>query len=422
MSSTVVLGMQWGDEAKGKIVDILAQEHDYVVRFGGGDNAGHTIKSGEVTFKLHLVPSGVFYPEKAKVIANGVVVNPKTLIKEINDVEAKGFSLEKLIVSDCAHLIMPWHIILDGIHDKKGGIGTTKRGIGPCYSDKAARTTAMRAADLLLPEKELKEKVHRIGNIKNAVISALGGEKLDIDAIAQETVEQAAIIREYIKDTRFILNNALSESKLVLFEGAQGALLDIDHGTYPFVSSSSISVGGVCTGTGVPPKKLDKIIGVTKAYTTRVGAGPFPTELEDGTGERIRKAGAEFGTTTGRPRRCGWLDLVILRYTCMINGPDSLAMMKLDVLDGLEELNVCTGYEINGEETKEFPANLTRLENAKPVYKTFKGWGKFDWPAAKSREGLPKELQDYLKFIEDELGVPIKFLSYGPAREETMRV
>lgn len=420
MSATVVVGMQWGDEAKGKLVDILAQENDYVVRFNGGDNAGHTIKSGDIVFKLHLVPSGVFYPEKMKVIGNGVVVNPEILIKEIKEVEGKGFPMDNLVISDGAHIVMPWHIALDGIEAEK--IGTTKRGIGPAYSDKAARVTAIRACDLLLPENELKEKVHQIGNIKNTIISALGGEKLDIDSIAQETTEHAAIISKYIKDTRFILNNALSENKKVLFEGAQGALLDVDHGTYPFLSSSSITVGGVCTGTGVPPKRIDEVIGVTKAYTTRVGTGPFPTELEDETGEKIRKAGAEFGTTTGRPRRCGWLDLVILQYTSMINGPDALAVMKLDVLDGLEELKVCVAYEIDGKETAEFPANLSRLEIAKPIYKTFAGWKKFDWKAAKGRSDLPGELQDYLKFIEEELGVPIKIISFGPAREETMRI
>jgi adenylosuccinate synthase len=421
MGATVVLGMQWGDEAKGKIVDILAAEHEFIVRFNGGDNAGHTIKSGEEVFKLHLIPSGVFHPEKMKVIGNGVVVNPKTLLKEIKEVESKGYPLDNFVLSDCAHIIMPWHIALDGIHDKKGGIGTTKRGIGPAYSDKASRVTAIRAADFLLNESELKEKVQRIGNLKNSVIAALGGEKLDIDAIAQETFEQAQILKNYIKDTRFILNNAIDEERKVLLEGAQGALLDVDHGTYPFVSSSSIAVGGACTGTGIPPKKIGNTFGVTKAYTTRVGAGPFPTELEDETGERIREAGAEFGTTTGRPRRCGWLDLVVLKYTSMINGPDSLAIMKLDVLDGLEELQVCTSYEIEGEETNEFPADLKILKKAKPVYKTLKGWDKFEWSAAKTREDLPRELQDYLKFIEENIGIPVSIVSFGPAREETLK-
>jgi adenylosuccinate synthase len=422
MPSTLIVGMQWGDEAKGKIVDLLAQEHDYIVRFNGGDNAGHTIRSGDIEFKLHLIPSGVFHPEKVKVIGNGVVVNPKTLIREIKDVESRGYSLENLIISDCAHLIMPWHIVLDGIDDKKGGIGTTKRGIGPAYSDKATRVSAIRVADLLLSEEELKEKVHRIGNLKNSIIVALGGEKLDIDAISQDIIEEAKLIQKYIKDTRFVLNNALAQNNKVLLEGAQGALLDIDHGTYPFVSSSSISAGGACTGSGIPPKKIDKTIAVTKAYTTRVGSGPFPTELTEEVGEKIRQKGAEFGTTTGRARRCGWLDLVIMRYTSMINGPDSIAMMKLDVLDGLAELKICTAYEIDGKETNEFSPILSRLEQAKPVYKTFPGWPEFDWDKAKSRDDLPKELQDYLKFIEDELNVPVEIVSFGPAREETLKL
>jgi len=420
MGATLVVGMQWGDEAKGKIVDMLAQEHDYVVRFNGGANAGHTIKHNEVVFKLNLLPSGVFYPEKTKVIGNGVVADPRKLIREISDIESKGFSLRNLVISDSAHLVMPWHIALDGIEDTRGGIGTTKRGIGPAYADKASRVSALRVADLLLSEKELIEKIGRIGNLKNTVIAALGGEKLDLAAIAKETAADAAILRKYVADTRFLLNDALAKDKKVLLEGAQGSLLDLDHGTYPFVSSSSISAGGACTGTGIPPNKISQIIGVTKAYTTRVGAGPFPTELTDATGEKIRQKGAEFGTTTGRPRRCGWLDLVALRYTCMINGPDSLAMMKADVLDGLEELKVCTEYEINGKRTKQFPANITKLQGVKPVYKSFNGWKEFDWKSAKGRKGLPKELQDYLAFIEKEISTPIKYLSYGPAREETL--
>ena len=420
MGATLVVGMQWGDEAKGKIVDMLAQDHDYVVRFNGGANAGHTIKHGDVVFKLNLLPSGVFYPEKIKVVGNGVVADPRKLIKEIADIESKGFSLRNLVISDSAHLVMPWHITLDGIEDKRGGIGTTKRGIGPAYADKASRVSALRVGDLLLPEKELAQIIGRIGNLKNTVIVSLGGEKLDLVAIAKETAADAKILRKYIAETRFLLNDALAKGKKILLEGAQGSLLDIDHGTYPFVSSSSITAGGACTGTGIPPKKISNIIGVTKAYATRVGSGPFPTELTDATGEKIRQKGAEFGTTTGRPRRCGWLDLVALHYTCMINGPDSLAMMKADVLDGLDELNVCTEYEVDGKRTKQFPVDITKLQGVKPVYKSFKGWKAFDWKSAKGRKDLPKELQDYLAFIEKEIGTPIKYLSYGPARNETL--
>ncbi len=423
MPTTVVVGMQWGDEAKGKIVDMLAQEHDYIVRFNGGDNAGHTIRHGEKTFKLHLVPSGVFYPEKTKVIANGVVVNPKTLLKELQEIEAAGYSMKNLAVSESAHLIMPWHIVLDGIEERSGGIGTTKKGIGPAYSDKAARVTAVRTADLLLDEKELRAKIERIGEVKNLIIGALGGERLDVAKIADETVAAAKAIRPYITDTRFLLNGALAKGKKVLLEGAQGGLLDVDHGTYPYVTSSNMTAGGACTGTGIPPSAINKVVGVAKAYTTRVGAGPFPTELTDALGEKIRQKGGEFGTTTGRPRRCGWLDLVVVRYSAMLNGTNELALIKLDVLDGMEELKVCVAYEAgNGKRTTDFPADINALAKMKPVYKAFRGWPVFDWKKAKAKKDLPKELQEYLSFVEKELKIPIRYVSYGPAREETIIV
>jgi len=412
--------MQWGDEAKGKIVDILSEENDYIVRFNGGDNAGHTIKHGDRTFKLHLVPSGVFHPEKTKVIANGVVVNPATLLKEIKEVEGAGYSLKNLIISESSHIIMPWHIALDGIEDRRGGIGTTRKGIGPAYSDKASRVTAIRAADLLLEEKELQGKIEKIGAVKNAVIAALGGERIDLAKASDDALAAAKKLRQFIKDTRFLLNDAISGGKNLLLEGAQGCLLDVDHGTYPYVTSSSMTVAGACSGTGIAPSKIDRIVGVSKAYTTRVGAGPFPTELLDETGEKIRQVGGEFGTTTGRPRRCGWLDLVVLRYTAMLNNPSELAMIKLDVLDGMKEIMVCTDYEINGKNTRQFPADINVLVKAKPVYKTFKGWKKFDWASCKTRDDLPKEMKEYLAFIENEIGIPIKFASYGPDRKETL--
>jgi adenylosuccinate synthase len=423
MPTTVVVGMQWGDEAKGKIVDLLAQEHDYIVRFNGGDNAGHTIRHGEKTFKLHLVPSGVFYPEKTKVIANGVVVNLKTLLKELGEIETAGYSMKNLVLSESAHLIMPWHVALDGLEERKGGIGTTKKGIGPAYSDKAARVTAMRAADLLLDEKELRTKVMRIGTVKNSVIKALGGDALDIAKAADETVACAKAIRPYVADTRFLLNGALSKGRKVLLEGAQGGLLDVDHGTYPYVTSSNMTAGGACTGTGIPPSAIGNVVGVAKAYTTRVGAGPFPTELLDETGERIRQKGGEFGTTTGRPRRCGWLDMVVLHYCAMLNGTHELALIKLDVLDGMDELKVCVAYENEkGKHTTEFPADINALARMKPVYKTFRGWKGFDWKKAKAKTDLPKEMQEYLSFVEKELRIPIRYISYGPAREETLTV
>ncbi len=420
MPVTVVVGMQWGDEAKGKIVDMLARENDFIVRFNGGDNAGHTIKHGDKVFKLHLVPSGVFHPEKMKVIANGVVVNAETLLKEIKEIEAAGYPMKNLVISESAHLIMPWHIVLDGIEEKRNGIGTTKRGIGPAYSDKAARVTAIRVADLLLDDKELKAKIERIGSLKNSVIVAFGGEKLDVAKIASDFVAAAKAIRPYIRDTRFLLNDALANGKKVLLEGAQGGLLDVDHGTYPYVTSSNMTSGGACTGTGIPPSRIKRVVGVAKAYTTRVGSGPFPTELLDALGEKIRQKGGEFGTTTGRPRRCGWLDLVVLRYTAMLNGTTELALIKLDVLDGMDELKVCVGYESGKKETKDFPADINALAKMKPVYKTFKGWPVFDWKKAKRREDLPKEMQEYLAFVEKELKIPIRYASYGPAREETL--
>lgn len=420
MQATVVVGMQWGDEAKGKIVDMLAKEHDYVVRFNGGDNAGHTIKHGEKVFKLHLVPCGVFYPEKVKVIANGVVVNPATLLKEMKEIEADGYSMKNLMLSESAHLIMPWHTVLDGIEESKGGIGTTKKGIGPAYSDKAARLTAVRAADLLLSEKELRAKVERIGKLKNSVISVMGGTKLDVAKICDETVAAAKALRPYICDTRFMLNDAILRGRRVLLEGAQGGLLDVDHGTYPYVTSSNMTTGGACTGTGIPPSRIGKVVGVAKAYTTRVGSGPFPTELTDALGEKIRQKGGEFGTTTGRPRRCGWLDLVVVRYTAMLNGTTELALIKLDVLDGMDEIKVCTAYEKDGGKTTQFPADINALAKMKPVYKSFKGWKQFDWKKAKTRADLPREMQEYLAFIEDELRIPIKYASYGPARDETL--
>jgi adenylosuccinate synthase len=422
MPTTLVLGMQWGDEAKGKIVDILAGENDFIVRFNGGDNAGHTIKSGKEIFKLHLVPSGIMYPEKMKVIANGVVVNLKTLIEEMQHVESRGYALKHLAISDSAHVIMPWHIILDGIEDKKGGIGTTKKGIGPAYSDKASRVTAIRIADLLLDDLELRAKIERVGGIKNAVIKALGGEQVDVAKVADEMIGYAKKIRPLIMDTRFLLNDALAKNKKILLEGAQGGLLDIDHGTYPYVTSSNMTAGGACTGTGIPPSKIERVVGVAKAYTTRVGSGPFPTELTDDLGEKIRQKGGEFGTTTGRARRCGWLDLVVMRYTCMLNDPDELALIKLDVLDGMDEIKVCVEYqnESDGKKTKQFPSDINQLAKMKPVYKVFKGWKSFDWTKVKTRKELPKEMLEYVAFIEKELSVPIKFISYGPAREETI--
>jgi adenylosuccinate synthase len=419
MSVSLILGLQWGDEGKGKIVDLLAGDYDYIVRFNGGDNAGHTVMKGGEEFKLHIIPSGVFYPEKHKVIGNGTVVNLDTLIKEMEEAEGRGYHMKNLVLSSNAHIILPWHSLMDGGLDRSGRIGTTKKGIGPAYSDKASRTFALRACDLLLPEAELKKKISQIAEYKRTLFEALDLPDFDEPAIAADMVSKAKRLKPHIADTQFILNRALKGGKSMLLEGAQGALLDIDHGTFPYVTSSNTTSGAGCTGTGVPPSKINRVIGIAKAYTTRVGEGPFPTELTDDVGNRIRQAGREFGTTTGRPRRCGWLDLVILRYTCMINGVSDIAFTKMDVLGGMKELKVCTSYEIDGKKVSDFPSDLHRLSKAKPVYETLPGWGE-DICGCKKRKELPKNAQKYLDFVEKQLGVPMKIISVGPKREETI--
>jgi adenylosuccinate synthase len=421
MSVTLILGLQWGDEGKGKIVDMLAKDYEYIVRFNGGDNAGHTVIKGTEEFKLHLVPSGVFYPEKTKVIGNGVVVNPETLVSEIGTVESRGYSMKKLLVSSNAHIILPWHPIMDGALEVSGKIGTTKKGIGPAYSDKASRTYAIRACDFLLPEAEFRQKIERIAAHKKKLFGALGFPDFDTAALMAKTLEAAKKIRQHICDTQFILNDAISKKKSILLEGAQGALLDIDHGTFPYVTSSNTTSGAGCTGTGIPPQKIQRVVGIAKAYTTRVGEGPFPTELKDPVGETIRKVGREFGTTTGRPRRCGWLDLVVLRYTCMINGTTEIALTKLDVLGGLRELKVATAYEIDGKKTADFPLDLPRLARAVPVCETLAGWGG-DISRCRKISDLPPNARKYVQFLEKSLGIPVKIVSVGPKRDETILV
>ncbi len=421
MSVALILGLQWGDEGKGKIVDLLAKDYEYIVRFNGGDNAGHTVRKGDEEFKLHLVPSGVFYPEKTKVIGNGVVANPETLVSEIQSVESRGYSMKKLYVSSDAHIILPWHKIMDGGLEQTGKIGTTKKGIGPAYSDKASRTYAIRACDLFLSEKKLREKLMHIAAHKKRLFSALGFPDFDTESVVTELMESAKTIRPHIADTQFILNDAIAEGKSILLEGAQGALLDIDHGTFPYVTSSNTTSGAGCTGTGIPPQKIGAVIGIAKAYTTRVGEGPFPTELTDSFGEQIRKVGHEFGTTTGRPRRCGWLDLVVLRYTCMINGVTEIALTKLDVLSGLEEIKVAIAYEAGGKKTENFPLDLPRLAASVPVYETLPGW-KGDITGCRSLADLPKNARKYVEYVEKKLGIKVKIVSVGPKREETILV
>lgn len=428
MAVTALIGMQWGDEGKGKIIDILAKDYDYIVRFNGGDNAGHTIKVGDKKFGLHLVPSGVFYPEKIKIIGNGVVINPETLLKEIAEVEAAGLSLDKLYISNRAHIILQWHKTLDGIEDEGNTIGTTKRGIGPTYQDKAGRTHAIRVCDLLDKQK-LKEKLARTAKLKEKIIAAYGkttvSAPFNVEELYASLCSFADKIRPRVVDAAYVLNDAVKDKKTgkrVLLEGAQGTLLDVDHGTYPYVTSSNIVSGAGATGSGIAPTKIDKVIGIVKAYTTRVGSGPFPTELKDELGEKIRQKGAEFGTTTGRPRRCGWLDMVALKYAAMLNGTTHIIITKIDVLDGLNRIKVCTGYEIDSTVTTQFPASADALERIKPMYKSFKGWSisEEEWNKAKETKTIPEQCKRYLSYIKKELKVKIAMLSYGPARDETI--
>jgi len=426
MPVTVVIGAQWGDEGKGKLVDLMAAEADVVARYQGGANAGHTIAWGGENGApaqqavLHLVPSGVFHPGTACVIGGGVVLDPVALLEEIAMVEGMGFSVEgRLFLSHTAHVIMPYHKRLDAAREGTAdAIGTTGRGIGPAYVDKYARS-GIRVVDLL-DRDTLARKLRAAVEQNNTVLRAIyGAETLDVEAIVEEYVALDQRLDPYVKDTAHYLHEALSKGKRVVAEGAQGALLDVDFGTYPFVTSSSPTVGGACTGLGIPPTAIDRVVGIAKAYATRVGHGPFVTELEDETGEFLRRVGHEFGATTGRPRRCGWLDLVALRYSARINGFTEVAITKLDVLAGMDEVKVCTHYRIDGRETDRFPADVPSLERAEPVYRSFEGWEGSGTDATRFEE-LPAAAQRYLRFVEQETGVRIGSVSTGPRREETL--
>lgn len=417
---SVLVGSQWGDEGKGKVVDILSQDYSIVVRYQGGANAGHTVMIGDKQYILHLIPSGILRKDVICVIGNGVVIDPKALLEEIALLEKHGIKVSgRLYISHNAHLIMPYHKLLDSISESgKTKIGTTGRGIGPCYIDKYARK-GIRIVDLL--DKEiLADKIRENLDEKNNLLTKVYGyEQLDVEAIIKEYLEFDKAIDPYIKDVPAFLNNAASEGKTILLEGAQGALLDIDHGTYPFVTSSSPTSGGACTGTGLPPTKIDSVIGIVKAYTTRVGNGPFPTELTDEDGEKLRKIGAEFGATTGRPRRCGWFDAFLVKYSAMINGIDHVAITKLDVLSDFDEIKVCTGYEIDGRMLKSFPTEASQLDLVKPVYKVFPGW-KQNIASIRDYSELPAATRNYLDFISEFCGFSIKLVSVGPKREETI--
>lgn len=425
MSAFIVLGAQWGDEGKGKMTDYLAEEADVVVRFQGGNNAGHTVEVGDRQYKLHLIPSGILYDNKLNVIGNGVVVDPKALFEEIGYLEKEGVKVtpEKLIISDRAHLIMPYHRVLDILKEKargKNDIGTTGKGIGPCYTDKFDRC-GIRVCDLL-HEDVFEEKLRENIKMKNEYITkVLGGEALDAEEILVQYKQYAEKIGPFVKDTSVKVYDSIKEDKTVLFEGAQGMLLDIDHGTYPYVTSSNTTAGGVSNGIGVGPNMITNAVGITKAYTTRVGKGPFPTELENETGEWIRTKGHEYGVTTGRSRRCGWLDLVIVKSAVRVSGLTSLAVTKIDTLAGLDKLKVCVGYKFNGEIIDYFPASLEDLAKCEPVYEEFDGWD--DSVAdARSYDEIPENAKKYLERISEFTGTRISIVSVGPKRDQTMRV
>ena len=419
MSVTVLVGSQWGDEGKGKIVDILSEKFDIVARYQGGANAGHTVEIGETQYILHLIPSGILRDGVKCVIGNGVVIDPQALLDEIKILEDNGIKVEgRLFISHNAHLIMPYHKLLDSISESgKNKIGTTGRGIGPCYIDKFDRK-GIRIVDLLnrdVLEKKLRKNVEE----KNILLKKLYDDKgFDIDEIIKEYISFDEAIDSYVTDVPLLLNDAIKEGKNILLEGAQGTLLDVDHGTYPFVTSSNPTSGGASTGSGIPPNKIDNVFGIVKAYTTRVGNGPFPTELTDEVGERLRKEGAEFGATTGRPRRCGWFDAFLVRYSAMINGIDAVAITKLDVLSVFEKINVCVGYKLNGKLLKSFPSDVDRLSSVIPVYETVDGWME-DITECKSYDDLPQKTKEYLKFISDQAKIKIEIISVGPKRRQT---
>lgn len=425
MSSVVVVGLQWGDEGKGKITDCLAGQADLVARFQGGNNAGHTVVVGEDEFKLHLVPSGILYPGKLCVLGNGVVINPGVLLQELSGLQKRGIDISGMRISDRAHLIMPYHPLLDQLDESSrvvGKIGTTGRGIGPAYVDKYARYDSIRMVDLLDRE-TFKEKLAEIVRIKNRILEQVYSDSgVQYETIYEEYSSYADRLKGYVTDTSVLINRALREGKKVLFEGAQGTLLDIDHGTYPFVSSSSPTSGGACVGTGVGPTRIDKVVGVIKAYSTRVGEGPFPTELSEDLVSQLRDGrGREYGVTTGRPRRCGWFDGVIAEYSVRVNGVNSLVVMKLDVLDGMETVKLCTGYRYRNTVLKEFPASLKVLGECVPVYEELPGW-RTDTTQAKQLRDLPVQARDYLQRISELADAPISMVSVGWRRDETILV
>jgi len=421
MSNKIVVGTQWGDEGKGKVTDMLASTADVVVRFGGGNNAGHTVIVDDEKFELHLIPSGILYPEKECVIGNGVVIDPVVLVEEMEGLAKRGISLDNLYISETAHVIMPYHRLLDGLEEKRKGqdkIGTTGKGIGPTYTDKAARK-GIRVIDLL-DEDRFRKKLEKSLEYKNILLERVYNEEpFSVEEIIEEYKPSIEKIRSHVRNTSLLLDEKIKEDKKIFFEGAQGTLLDIDYGTYPYVTSSNPTAGGVCTGSGVGPVQIDDVIGVAKAYITRVGEGPFPTELKGKIGEKLRKKGNEFGVTTGRPRRCGWLDIPVLKHAVRVNGLTEIVLTKVDILSGFEEIKVCTAYKNDDEVLEEFPADFEKLKDYEPVYQKFEGWDE-DISKVREYENLPENAKKYIEKIEDMVDTRISIIGIGPGREEAI--
>ncbi len=424
MSTLVVVGSQWGDEGKGKITDLLSEEVDIVVRYQGGCNAGHTVVKGDQQFIFHLIPSGILHPGKKCLIGNGVVIDPESLLREIEDLRKKGIEIDgNLFIDSKAHVVLPYHKTLDEIKEEKRGknkLGTTKRGIGPAYIDKIART-GIRIADLI-DKKTLSEKLKINLEEKNEIFEKLYSiktSKQEQKDLIKRYQEYGQLLKKYVIDVSLLVNQAIEEDKKILFEGAQGTLLDIDHGTFPYVTSSNPVAGGACIGAGVGPTKIDKVLGITKAYTTRVGSGPFPTEIEGKLGKYLRQKGGEFGATTGRPRRCGWFDAVVASYAVRINGMDSMVLTKIDVLSDLDKIKICTSYQCNGKLIKEFPVNLKTFKNCNPVYEEVEGW-KSDISQITRYEDLPPKLKAYISRIEELVRTKVVIVSVGPKRSQTI--
>ena len=423
MPAVVIVGAQWGDEGKGKATDLIGDDVDYVVRYQGGNNAGHTVVIGDESYALHLLPTGVLSRKATPVIGNGVVIDPAVLIDEIDGLQARGVSCDRLLISANAHLIMPHHIALDKVTERYLGsarIGTTGRGIGPAYSDKVART-GIRVQDLLDPG-ILAQKLELVLREKNQVLTKVYNRRgIDAKVAADEYLGYFQRLQRYVTDTGLVLNQALDQGKVILLEGAQATQLDVDHGTYPFVTSSSPTAGGACAGSGIGPTRISRMIGIVKAYTTRVGAGPFPTELADASGEWLRKTGMEYGVTTGRPRRTGWFDAVIARYATRVNGITDYFLTKLDVLSGLEKVPVCVAYDVNGTRHDEVPMTQTEFHHAVPVYEYLDGWWE-DISSARELGDLPRNAQAYVKALEDMVGAPLCAIGVGPRRDQTLQL